>query len=125
MSKLVAYTQDGEKLCAKGNYNEMSDMFDRLSKETPGNIRTYQKLELYNDAKICIVVHSHPTKKYTLSMYNRIHDKLKENGLPLYGVDDHEIAELIHFTDKAFENLGNAFIAFRITERQGGCWVFE
>lgn len=67
----------------------------------------------------------HLTKGRALEAFRDVQGTLKANKMPLYGVEDEEVRKLMHLDPDRWNAFEVAWIAFHVTERQGGCWVFE
>lgn len=125
MSRVEATFQDGTRATATGTWKMMKDLYDVSRESTPENIKTYRFLTLYNDDDIGMGSCMHLSEEQARQYYKRIQNTLDKAQKPRYGVSDDEVAHLIGWTTEALVALGNAFIAYRITERQGGAWVWE
>lgn len=125
MAKLYAVTQDGDELLLQGKEKHVKDLFGKISQQTPSNIATYHYMWWVDDTGNKRDALCNLNKDAAVRGFDNIRKILKKNHEPLYGIEDWLVCHITGVAPEQFKALCLAWIAFRITEKQGGCWVFE
>lgn len=125
MAKLYTMTQRGRELSLEGSEEHIKHVFNQISQQTPENIKTYHYMWWKDDKGNKREALCNLDKDSAIRGFNNIHNILKKKHEPLYGVEDWLVCHITGVTPEQFKSLCLAWIAFNITEKQGGCWVFE
>lgn len=125
MATLYAMTQKGEELQLKGNENHIKYVYNQISKQTPEKVEVYHYMWWVDDNGNKMDAVCNLDRESAIKHYNTIRNKLQKYHEPLYGVEDWLVAKICGITKEMLTTMIVSWYAFHITERQGGCLVFE
>ena len=125
MAKLYVVMQNGDELLLQGKEKHIKDLFNEISQQTPSNIATYHYMWWKDNTGKKRDALCNLSKDAAVREFNNIRKILKRNHEPLYRVEDWLVCYITGMAPEQFKALCLAWIAFHITEKQGGYWVFE
>jgi hypothetical protein len=121
MAKVIAITWTGENMEYEGTYSRCDEIYNTESDYyNPSKVRIYKTIKLYDDVDNVVAIAQNLSKDYAVDMLNQFREKIGREY-----ADEDEITKANGGYPVLTRKLATAWIAYGITERQGGYWVLR
>ena len=117
---IVLKEKNGKQFSKYFSFDDYArELYAKYSLESsPSNIKNYSYIAIYNDSGVLESETTFISKEESISAYKRLCDIFCTHKM----ARTTEIIDILG--DSTFKILAS-FIAYNITERQGGYWIFE
>ena len=121
MAKVTAVTWTGENMEYEGTYSRCEQIYYNESDcYNPSKVKLYKTVRLIDDVDTVVAISQNLSKDYAVDMLNEFREKIGREY-----ADEDEITKANGGYPVLTRKLATAWIAYGITERQGGCWVLR